>query len=69
MTQHSSTRTCPACGAQAVPIIYGLPGDPALISAEQRGEAVFAGCLAFPDPPDWHCQCCGHEWAEVTTGR
>jgi hypothetical protein len=44
--------TCPRCGAEAVPLLYGEPTIDAARAVE-GGEAVSAGCLWEPGSPSW----------------
>lgn len=44
---------CPVCGAESIPIVYGLPGLD-LAAKEEAGEVVLGGCV--PDGPEWACK-------------
>jgi hypothetical protein len=53
---------CPKCRSElAVPIVFGLPADEALIDAE-RGKIALGGCMVSENDPEWRCKSCGHEW-------
>jgi hypothetical protein len=57
-------RTCPECGAEAVPIVYGLPG-PELWDQEDAGRVVLGGCVLEAENPDWACMGpIQHRWVE-----
>ena len=55
------TRRCLECGADAVPIVYGLPGVE-LMEASDRGEVALGGCIIMDDQPTWQCLHCGHSF-------
>ena len=58
---------CPKCGAESVPIVYGMPG-PELIEKEQRGQVVLGGCVIEEKNPNWACKGpIQHHWAEEET--
>jgi hypothetical protein len=53
----------PECGAEGVPIVYGMPG-PELIAEREAGQVVLGGCESGPDDPTWACKGpVQHEWA------
>ena len=56
--------TCPRCGQQGIPILYG---DPTLDAVEQaqRGELILAGCLVQAGAPTFACSACRHEWGRL----
>jgi hypothetical protein len=47
--------TCPECGAEGVPIVYGMPG-PELIAEEKAGRVVLGGCVIEEEDPTWACK-------------
>ena len=52
-------RRCPNCGAQALPILYGLP-SPEAIEAQEHGELSLGGCRAKVE--NMLCRTCGDRW-------
>ncbi len=56
--------TCPRCGQQGLPIVYGNPTLDAVEQA-QRGELILAGCLVQAGAPTHACQRCQHEWGRL----
>nr|NIS43704.1 hypothetical protein [Desulfuromonadales bacterium] len=54
---------CPACGGEAVPIIYGLV-DPEVFDEQERDEFVLGGCCIDPWSPKWHCKACDESFGE-----
>ncbi len=56
MIENEESMTCPACGADFIPVIYGMPG-PDLVEAEERGEVILGGCVPMLElPAIWHCK-------------
>jgi hypothetical protein len=54
--------TCPECGAEGVPIVYGMPGSE-LIAEEEAGQVVLGGCVVGEENPTWACKGPDqHEW-------
>jgi hypothetical protein len=53
------TRRCTNCDAQALPIVYGLPGSETF-EAVERGEVAIGGCM--PAPERWACPACKHKF-------
>ena len=47
--------TCPECGAEGVPIVYGMPGSE-LIAEEEAGRVVLGGCVIEEEGPTWACK-------------
>jgi hypothetical protein len=47
--------TCPECGAEGMPIIYGMPG-PELFDDEAAGQVVLGGCEVSEENPNWACK-------------
>jgi hypothetical protein len=56
-------RSCPVCGGDAVPIVFGLPG-PRLFEAARRGVVALGGCIVdrAGNDPNLECCSCGHRW-------
>jgi hypothetical protein len=55
---------CPECGAEGVPIIYGMPGFD-LFEDKQAGRVVLAGCVVCERDPNWACRGpVQHRWVE-----
>lgn len=53
-------KRCSRCEArEAVPIVYGLPGDE-LMQAADRREVAIGGCIVGPQ--EWACLSCGYTW-------
>jgi hypothetical protein len=48
--------TCPECGAEGVPIIYGLVTPDWVESEEAARGAVLGGCVIEPESPNWACK-------------
>ena len=69
MTTRDRNIPCLACGAKgAARILYGLPlFSPELDALLDKGELVLGGCVISEDDPEWHCNSCGHDWAERKT--
>lgn len=60
---------CPECGAQGVPIVYGMPGVE-LFKKEEQGPVVLGGCVIEGDDPNWACKRpIQHRWVEDDSGR
>ncbi|MGH9023300.1 MAG: hypothetical protein ACRDV9_09415 [Acidimicrobiia bacterium] len=53
------TESCPQCGAQMIPIVYGFPTGATFEKAE-RGEVHIGGCVIMPDNPQFHCKNCAN---------
>ncbi len=60
----SKSPPCPACGgADALEIIYGMPGTE-LAEASARGEVVLGGCALLGDELKWECRACGAQYGD-----
>ncbi len=56
MPKKAKPKTCPTCGAEFIPVIYGMPGSE-LFEAEERGEVVLGGCVPdFGPTVTWYCK-------------
>lgn len=55
------TKICPDCGGEIVPIIWGYPAD-YLLKKDIDGEIYLGGCVIPPNPCNFHCKSCGHEF-------
>jgi hypothetical protein len=55
--------SCPVCGLQGVPIVYGFPliGD---MQDAERGLILLGGCVMEDEDPRWACDG-GHRWRDV----
>ena len=55
---------CPECGsAKVAEIVYGLPSsDWDWEKDVDAGRVRLGGCCVPPDPRQWKCDSCGHEW-------
>lgn len=52
---------CPKCGHdRAIPTLYGLPGDPDLMTAAELGLLRLGGCCIFDGAPTLECARCDH---------
>ena len=62
--RNRAKQPCPACGAEkGLPIIWGMPGSPAIFELAEEGELEIGGCVVFEEPrARWHCASCDHEW-------
>jgi len=61
-------RRCPrCCSDEVLPIAYGLP-SPDMVEESIAGRVVLAGCMVWPEAPNWHCIVCGYEWRKEETG-
>jgi hypothetical protein len=49
---------CPSCGADGIPVLYGLPTYDA-DEAARDGKVLLGGCIVQGDDIQW--QCTGHE--------
>jgi hypothetical protein len=56
---------CPFCGADGVPVVYGLPTHDAIVAAED-GKIRLGGCVVMDSDVKW--QCTAHEAHEWTDG-
>jgi hypothetical protein len=55
---------CPTCGADAVPVLYGLPTGEAF-GAARDGKVQLGGCLAPVDDRVWECTADhSHSWVD-----
>lgn len=54
------TPVCSACGADGVPLMFGLPVPEARAAAE-AGDLALGGCVVVDERPTWRCPR-GHEW-------
>ena len=57
----SDIRTCPDCGGELVPIVWGYP-NPRLLKRADCGEVFLGGCTIPPNPPNYRCSKCGSEF-------
>ncbi|MGW0245645.1 hypothetical protein ACWDYH_03295 [Nocardia goodfellowii] len=64
MAEHA---TCPRCGADGVPIIYGFPSA-AVMNKVEAGRAEMGGCVITGTEPRWACTACRHRWRTDTPG-
>lgn len=55
--RNRKTETCPRCGTDMIPIVYGFPNADTIRKAE-RGEVHIGGCLVTPGKPRFHCPNC-----------
>jgi len=55
------TRSCPDCGGELLPIVWGYPNS-AMLQREERGEIFLGGCCLPPNSPNYHCMNCGNEF-------
>ncbi|MFC9896588.1 hypothetical protein ACFVMC_23120 [Nocardia sp. NPDC127579] len=58
MAEHAS---CPRCGADGVPIIYGFPSA-AVMRKVEAGQARMGGCVITGSEPRWACPACDQRW-------
>ncbi|GLX99659.1 MULTISPECIES: hypothetical protein [Actinoplanes] len=54
---------CPECGAQGVPLLFGLP-VPAARRAAENGDLALGGCVLREPAPNWQCAH-GHQWRDL----
>ncbi|MBE6499532.1 MAG: hypothetical protein E7Z80_03155 [Methanobrevibacter thaueri] len=54
-------RSCPDCGGELIPIVWGLPHD-GLLKKANRGEIFLGGCCEPPNPPNYCCKKCYKEY-------
>jgi hypothetical protein len=65
MKEISSKQTCPICGGNVVPIVYGDPMEE-IWEMSKRGEVVLGGCCIEVDKegnslmPEWACTNCDY---------
>lgn len=57
----SRREECPRCGANAIPIAYGMPSV-AMFKEAELGGLVLGGCCVGPDNPAWRCEPCDWSW-------
>jgi hypothetical protein len=58
--------TCPTCGAELTPIVYGMPGLE-LFEAADRDEVKLGGCEIRLGNPDFECRGVNHHlWQRKT---
>ncbi len=58
-------RRCPSChSVDVVPILYGAVDEDAQAAANAR-LVHLGGRERVPDPPEWHCNGCGYQWARL----
>ena len=57
----TSIETCPDCGGRLLPIVYGYPPTELLEQAD-REEIFLGGCVIPPNPANYHCIDCSHEF-------
>ena len=66
----SNIRSCPECGGDLVPIVWGFP-SPQLLEKAERGEVSLGGCVLPINNPNYHCKKCewdfdlGHEGFDI----
>ena len=61
--RNRAKQPCPACGEEkGLPIIWGMPGLPAIFELAEEGELAIGGCVDFGDRDRWRCASCGHGW-------
>jgi hypothetical protein len=60
--------TCPTCGAEAIPVLYGLPTYDAQVAAGD-GRIKLGGCVLMDDGTDVQWQCTADEGHQWTSGR
>ncbi|MEV0249081.1 hypothetical protein AB0H76_20935 [Nocardia sp. NPDC050712] len=65
MAEHA---TCPRCGANGVPIIYGFPSA-AVMDKVEAGLAQMGGCVITGTEPRWACPACQNRWRTDTPGQ
>lgn len=53
--------TCSTCGAQGVPILYGMPSGEGF-EAYNRGELILGGCCIEPGQATEACPRCDTRW-------
>lgn len=55
---------CPYCKSEDIAeYLRGLPVfDEELEKAVENGEVIIAGCLVYPDDPDYRCRDCGKDF-------
>ena len=65
--QTGERTSCPVCGADAAPIVYGYANSEMGERAD-RGEIVLGGCVVgLPDgDPSWACLSCGTRFGPQT---
>ncbi|MCL2394530.1 MAG: hypothetical protein FWC87_07555 [Acidimicrobiaceae bacterium] len=62
-------RTCPECGAEAVRIVYGMPG-PQLLEEMKAGRIALGGCVVSEENPKWACKGpIQHRWGGKAAAR
>jgi hypothetical protein len=49
--------TCPDCGAELIPVAYGMPSRE-MMEASMRGEVALGGCCITDCDPDVECPAC-----------
>ena len=57
----NSTKICPDCGGELIPIVWGYPNQNLLEKAE-RGEVFLGGCVPPPNNPNYRCKECDSEF-------
>ncbi|WP_194816033.1 hypothetical protein [Nocardia sp. XZ_19_385] len=62
MAEHA---TCPRCGTDGVPIIYGFPSA-AVMDKVEAGRAQMGGCVITGTEPRWACPSYQHRWRTDT---
>lgn len=60
----SKKETCPECGTETIPIVYGLPGA-GLMKKAKKGKIRLGGCVIYPGAPTWHCPQCDNEFGSL----
>jgi len=60
---------CPECGAEGVPIVYGMPGLD-LFEDEEAGRVVLGGCIIEEENPNWSCKGpIQHRWVDKRSSK
>jgi hypothetical protein len=60
---------CPRCGSRAlVDVLYGTPGDPALLELWAKGKVMLRPGRCGDGSPGWACRECGLESIELEVG-
>ena len=54
--------SCPQCGADGLPVVYGYPGDE-MREGAARGDFVLGGCVIDASNPTHCCPVCDARWS------
>lgn len=57
----NDTARCPDCAGRLVPIIWGMPSEK-MLEMDDMGKIHLGGCVVLPNPANYHCRDCGHEF-------